>query len=209
MNDFDYDVMLKKRIASGARHRKCGSKSKFCGLPSDYMTRKERAAMNGPVKTYKLDEPMTFNEFLDLPDDLKKMYLQNLSELYGASNGSIAKMMGCTDVTVGRYKKILGIGCPGRGAGKRMSKDKKAMWEAFCNGVVGGGMRQLPEDMAEPEAETETETTVVEEPTREAGRVNSFTVNLSGIGSWEELYEALKSFPTTGEAMSVTVSVNN
>ena len=35
MNDFDYDVKEKKRIAAGARSRKCGSKSKRCTLLPD------------------------------------------------------------------------------------------------------------------------------------------------------------------------------
>ena len=37
MNDFDFENMQKKRIAQGARHRVCGSKSKKCSLPSDLL----------------------------------------------------------------------------------------------------------------------------------------------------------------------------
>lgn len=50
LEDFDYDVLQKKRTARGAQHRK-GSKSKRCILPHELMTKKELRAMNGPMKT--------------------------------------------------------------------------------------------------------------------------------------------------------------
>ena len=46
MNDFDFDVMTKKRIARGAAARKCGSKSRRCTLPSDYLTDAQKKARN-------------------------------------------------------------------------------------------------------------------------------------------------------------------
>ena len=32
--------------------------------------------MNGEVKTYKMHDPMTWKEFRELPDDLKKEYIK-------------------------------------------------------------------------------------------------------------------------------------
>ena len=52
MNDFDFDVLQKKRIARGAYHRKNGSKSKRCTLPSDYLTAAEKRKLNGEVMDY-------------------------------------------------------------------------------------------------------------------------------------------------------------
>ena len=77
MHDFDYDAMQKKRIARGASHMKCGSKSKKCTLPSDYLTAAQKRRLNGPVSTYKLDEPMNWESFKAMPEDLQKKYILN------------------------------------------------------------------------------------------------------------------------------------
>ena len=42
-----------KRTARGAAAKKCGSKSKKCSLPSDYLSAKQRKGLNGKVMEYK------------------------------------------------------------------------------------------------------------------------------------------------------------
>ena len=71
MNDFDYDVLQKKRTAAGARHMKRGSRSKRCSLPSDNLTPAQLKRRNGPVSTYKLDAPMRWDDFKAMPVDLR------------------------------------------------------------------------------------------------------------------------------------------
>lgn len=139
MHDFDYDAMQKKRIARGASHMKCGSKSKKCTLPSDYLTDAQKRRLNGPVSTYKLDEPMSWESFKAMPEDLQKKYILNLQETYQANDKMIGKMFRKSDVTVGEYRKKLGINSIGK---SKMTHDEVAVrdakWDAFCNGVVGG-----------------------------------------------------------------------
>ena len=139
MHDFDYDAMQKKRIARGAAHMKRGSKSNKCTLPSDYLTDAQKRRLNGPVSTYKLDEPMSWESFKAMPEDLQKKYILNLQETYQANDKMIGKMFGKSDVTVGEYRKKLGINSIGK---SKMTRDKVGIrntkWDAFCNGVVGG-----------------------------------------------------------------------
>ena len=139
MHDFDYDAMQKKRIARGASHMKRGSKSKKCTLPSDYLTAAQKRRLNGPVSTYKLDEPMNWESFKAMPEDLQKKYILNLQETYQANDKMIAKLFGKSDVTVGEHRKRLGLKPTGK---SRMTRDEVAVrdakWDAFCNGVVGG-----------------------------------------------------------------------
>ncbi len=92
MNDFDYDVKEKKRIAAGARARKCGSKSKRCTLPSDYLTAKQKKGLNGKMKTYNLSAPVSYAEFRDMPKDLQKEYLTKLYLDWCINLTMIAKM---------------------------------------------------------------------------------------------------------------------
>ena len=137
MHDFDYDAMQKKRIAHGAAHMKHNRKG--CSLPSDILTAAQKRRLNGPVNTYKLDEPMTWESFKAMPEDLQKQYILNLQNTYQANDKMIGKMFGKSDVTVGEYRKKLGINSIGR---TMIPHDKKtvrdAKWAAFCNGVVGG-----------------------------------------------------------------------
>lgn len=139
MHDFDYDAMQKKRIARGASHMKRGSKSKKCTLPSDYLTAAQKRRLNGPVSTYKLDEPMSWESFKAMPEDLQKKYILNLQETYQTNDKMVGKMFGKSDVTVGEYRKKLGLNPIGK---SRMTRDEVAVrdakWDAFCNGVVGG-----------------------------------------------------------------------
>ena len=139
MHDFDYDAMQKKRIARGASHMKRGSKSKKCTLPSDYLTDAQKRRLNGPVSTYKLDEPMSWESFKAMPEDLQKQYILNLQNTYQANDKMIAKLFGKSDVTVGEHRKRLGLKPIGK---SRMTRDEVAVrdakWDAFCNGVVGG-----------------------------------------------------------------------
>lgn len=93
MSDFEYDVWQKKILARSARHKKNGSKSKKCTLPSDHMSKKEREAMNGEVKSLKLTEKYTYKEFKAFSDDMKKEYLDNLRVKYNVNLHEIQKAL--------------------------------------------------------------------------------------------------------------------
>lgn len=138
MNDFDYDSMQKKRIARGAMNK---VRHTGCTLPHEHLTKKELKKMNGEVKTYKLDAPMTWMEFRKLPEDLKKKYIANLRDLYHANCTMLARMFDVKINTLSEYFKAHSIARFSSKEGTKYGKDKniQAAWEAFCNGVVGGG----------------------------------------------------------------------
>ena len=139
MHDFDYDAMQKKRIARGASHMKRGSISKKCTLPSDYLTAAQKRRLNGPVSTYKLDEPMSWESFKAMPEDLQKKYILGLQENYGATDEMIGKMFKKSDTIALRLRNTLNIKPLGKCKLNRKEKEiRDAKWDAFCNGVVGG-----------------------------------------------------------------------
>ena len=154
MHDFDYDVMQKKRIACGASHMKRGSKSKKCTLPSDYLTAAQKRRLNGPVSTYKLDEPMSWESFKAMPKDLQKKYILGLQENYGTNDEMIGKMFKKSDTIALRLRNTLNIKPLGKCKLNRKEKEiRDAKWDAFCNGVVGG----KPGEVKEPEPKIDTE----------------------------------------------------
>lgn len=132
MTDFDYDVMQKKRIASGDRHRKRGSKSKYCGLPSDHMTQAQWKKRNGEVKVMNLNEPMPWKAFKAMPEDLQKEYVQKVDDRFHCTMSDFARMFQVQPVTVNRQFQSLCVSglFP---KGKRMSTEQKqafAVWSS-------------------------------------------------------------------------------
>lgn len=142
MHDFDFDIMEKKRIAQGARARKCGSRSRKCTLPSDYLTAAQKKGLNGKVITYNLSGPMTYSKFRVMPDDLQKEYLLKLRNEMGAPLTAMGKMMQCSPETV--RQALMRHGIPTNI--KRMSFESKLRWDAWLKG------EQLNNDRAEAPA---------------------------------------------------------
>lgn len=137
MNDFDYDVMQKKRIAAGDRHRKNGSKSRKCGLPSDHLTPAQIRRMSGPVRTYQMNRPMRWGEFKGMPEDLQKQYLEHLRLEYTATNEMLAHMLSVNVATVQRARDRLGVAAihPHLTNAEKLERTKK--WSAFLCGKDG------------------------------------------------------------------------
>lgn len=80
----------KKRIARGARNKKRGG-GRYVRTPSDYLTKKEREAMNGEVISFDPRKFYTWQEFKALPDEYQLKYVNSLINRYdvGVSNISV------------------------------------------------------------------------------------------------------------------------
>lgn len=102
------------------------------------------------MSTYKLDAPMSWDDFLGMPEDLQRKYLLGLIESYRATNEMLGDMFHIHSSAVCRVRKHLGI----PGMQEKLTKDERMtrikIWTAFCNGVVGGG-DAAPETPREPE----------------------------------------------------------
>ena len=167
MNDFDFDVMTKKRIARGAAARKCGSKSRRCTLPSDYLTDAQKKARNGKMSTYNLSKPMTYEQFKLMPRDLQREYLLKLRNDMHASTRVIAQMFGCSDETVRVVIRNLGINTGGKKM--YMNLDQLMRW----NNWLSGDAANTPVAVTEPETETETISAAAEESEGASAPVNN------------------------------------
>lgn len=146
MNDEKYvfitDCAEKKRTARGIHNKRThtgkGGKVRF---PSDYLTRKEREAMNGEVKTYSLNRPMLWKEFKLLPDDIRREYIEGLQKRFDVQQKDLAAMFGVSVQTTCLETEKLGITFPRRG---RFSQNNNGGFRVFCAG-------ELSADMVEPE----------------------------------------------------------
>jgi hypothetical protein len=157
---FIQDVKEKKATARSARNKRThNGKSGRVKFPSDYMTKKELNAMNGEVKSYRLNEPMTWKEFKAMPDDIKITYVKLLREKFHCFDSAIAEMMGINKVSFSQEIKRLGLGYGTKHGGNRAWQEKEAFY-AWVHGVPAAI------DEIEKEAE-ESEEPTPEEPVPE------------------------------------------
>lgn len=178
MNDFDFDVMERKRIAGNARRRKCGSKSKKCSLPTDHMTQKQWKERNGKVMSYQMNAPMNWAEFKQAPVDIQEMYISGLMEKFGVSATDLGGMFGVGAPTVSRHCKEVLPGIVFR-RGSRMTKENRAAFAEFC------GKEDCPDNKA-PAVKTPGMRRAVSSvgavaPTNASGMaMNRFSLHFSG-----------------------------
>lgn len=161
MNDEEYVFRSESRdkaiTARSARKRRThNGKSGRVKFPSDYLTKKELKAMSGECKSYKLNDPMKWDEFKSLPDDLKVDYIKLLRERFNVPDKKIAGMLGVHPVTMSGFVKTLGLQ-----RGKTRGKDTKwdeAGWYAWVNNMP------IPEPTETPIEEEVPEEPPVTEP---------------------------------------------
>lgn len=126
ITDMFYDECAdRKRTARGAFNKRThNGKRGGVKFPSDYLSKKEKNKMNGEIKVYKMNEPITYAEFKKYPDDLKKQYVNNLREKFDVSDTAIAEMMGINKRTLNRLLNIIDASGGRRGS-------RKADYEGF------------------------------------------------------------------------------
>ena len=137
MSDEQYllmqDTRDKKITARSARHTKthCG-KSGPVKFPSDFKTKKEIKAMSGECKTYRMNEPISWDEFKELPDDLKKQYVTSIREKFDTPDSAIADMFGKNISVVSKYFKCLGLASTrSRGCKRQWDRDGFNSWRGI------------------------------------------------------------------------------
>lgn len=195
MNDFDYDVLQKKRIAQQAKYRKGTRGKRGCSLPSDNLTAKQLKERNGPLMTVKLDEPMTFESFEALSASLKTEYLKSLREKYSPSPQMVADMLGCSRSSLLRRLDTLKFSLKGN-RGMRTQESKDA-WDDFC---AKGKVEESPTYESKLEENREAPSKQVVLPEKEPkkplrAKVNSFSANI--VGTPEDLLASLQQIMAT------------
>lgn len=129
--EFLQDCRDKKITARSARSTRthCG-KGGAVKFPSDYMSEKEIQSMNGKCESYRMNDPMTWEQFKSMPKDLQIMYIKALRKKYNVPDKNIAEMMGISRPTFCKFIVDLGLG-GGKGTGGKRVWDKESFF-AWC-----------------------------------------------------------------------------
>lgn len=145
---FQQDVREKKITARSARRKRTHTgKGGRVTFPSDFMTKKEIEKMNGEVKCYRLNDPMTWAEFTKMPDDIRITYIKLIREKFGTPDQHIGRMLGVCQKTFSTEAIRLGVAA-GKGSFKK--KWDKDGFYAWCSGA------EFPAPAAEAEENGET-----------------------------------------------------
>ena len=125
--------------------------------------------MNGDVKSYKMNEPITWGMFKSMPDDLKIMYIKSIRKKFNVPDKYVAEMMGVSRSTFAKWTKCLGLSLGqsscADGRWWHDTEDYKNFMEWCNNDEQKTDVNTETEDSVAEETGTETEDDVVEETT--------------------------------------------
>lgn len=135
MDDFTYDCWQKKQLAQQARHRKRGSKSRKCSLPSDSLTKKQWKERNGKTLSINLNQPTSWEIFKEVSKPTQEEYLNHLLAVYGANATSLAAMFHVQPLTIRRFIQANGLAVKFP-VGHSMNAEQREAWGQFLKGEV-------------------------------------------------------------------------
>lgn len=197
MTAFEETVRERKRLIPSSRHRKRGSKSHFVLLPHELLSVAQRRKMNGKVKVYKMKKPMTWREFMALPDDLAGEYINEISSNYHINYAALKDMFDVSPASMRSAFKTRGISfTPPHGT---MAKEDAEAWQSFLNS-------------AEPP--TEGETPVVASPQSEPEKpkhymnMSRFSLNFDGPLDSQNLLQTLSFMIGEGTSCNIHIEVS-
>lgn len=219
MKDEEYvfyqDVREKKTTGYSARKQRthCG-KSGRVRFPSDNLTNKEIKNMSGECKSYRLNEPMKWKEFLAMPDEHKITYIKLLRQKYNAPGRYIAEMFGTNVCYYSNEIKRLGISLGKNYRGGSTPWDREGFF-AWSKGIpVVKEEEPVAEEITDEDAEEILEilsesvedTSVIED--KETVALPKMVIPKSGTMTFEgDTYDILKTIGVILGGEKVKMSV--
>lgn len=145
----------RKRLGYGDKHKKRGG-GRYVRLHSDRLSKKEREALNGECKTYKKKDFYTWDEFKELPSDLKVAWVNSIINRYGAGVETISEIVfGCSKRNLRNHLTRIGemqfVNKPLTGkAGQNAKKALAAAFDLWKNAQITMSEEDLPQDDPDP-----------------------------------------------------------
>lgn len=159
----------------------------------------------GEIKTINLNTPITRKEFNKMSDDSKRMYIQNIHNAFGCTQGQLSQMLGFTTSYFNQVLKRLGIGKEFK-RGYKPTAEQRALWQKFINSDAD----ELPHSVKISESTTQTPNNTVDTeivPTTKALDGFSFSFEKTGNFNPNEILGLLKFLVPDGKNCSIKLSV--
>lgn len=188
---FHQDVAEKKSVAAQLyrTNRRGHGALRF---PSDNLTKKEIKKMNGPIREYNLDQPMTWREFTSMPLDLQKEYITKLHEKFPFMQHSreLVQMFGVGESAICKYLRGTLHMPKFRTGSKSIDSLQREAWNIFLEGNVPTPAEEPaeepvlfqdePENVPEPAPEPPKEPVLYQQVVPSARTVMRGHVELTG-----------------------------
>ena len=157
----------------------------------------------GECTTLNLNEPMVWEEFKKLTNDLKKMYITHLVKTYSITQKDMYTMLGCSLSHFHRTLTALGlIGVfPGRQA--KQTKAQKRAWITFLSKKPNPDV--TPKAKIEPTPETEIKLEPTTEPEQHT-TIKNFSFTQSGPFNTEEFIKRITAFIKDGDRCTISIA---
>ena len=192
MNDFDYDVSQKKKIAHSAKKR-VGNR-RGCRLQHDHLTNSQINKLNGEVHTVNINKPITYEEYKRMPDTLAQTYYASLVERFNVGSKKIASMMGIKVGTLTNYNQNHKIRAVTKGM---RTPEQERAWLEFLD----GGVITPAEEKTQPETATEAGNMVMggTEQKIMSGMVG-FHFTFTKVSDWSDILKLVGNMPLPEKA---------
>lgn len=189
------DIRERKQMAIGAKHMNRRGKGPI-NMGVEYKSDKEINEMHGEVKTYDLSKPISYNEFKEMPADLRGEYFKALFEKHGATSTRIMAWWKIGSKTVTFLRRQYKVpSTAGKGRDKNKETESTKAWMEFMEG--------------EKQTETEIPPFYAENeplPHVFAGHADVSDAFFRVTGTPEEIFALLKSI-TGGERRTYEISL--
>lgn len=128
------DIRERKQMAIGAKHMNRRGKGPI-NMGVEYKSDKEINEMHGEVKTYDLSKPISYNEFKEMPADLRGEYFKALFEKHGATSTRIMAWWKISSKTVTFLRRQYKVpSTAGKGRDKNRETESTKAWMEFMGG---------------------------------------------------------------------------
>lgn len=173
------DDVREKSVVARSSHHKCRHTKKHRPSDGGYTP-------SAGCRSYNLNTPCDYTVFKTWPANIQKEYLIRPVNKYKVGLGAIARTMGCSDTTVAKMVKALGIRVP-----KYTNKQNSEFFmQDFGGGVKAEGAEAKHTGQSERMKMVET------------------TAVFAGEYSADEILRFLESAVNIGEPAKITVSIS-
>lgn len=210
---FKQTEIERKKLGYGDKHKKRQG-GRYVRLPSDNLTKKEREAMNGDVKTWKEKPYYTWDEFRALPDDVALKWVNSLINRYACGMGVISQcVLGKGQMDLHHYmlKKGLREYVNKGGTGVVAARGKARLLEDIEE--YQRSLTPVHPTMEEEASVTETEETAAPEPITEFAAKPVYDtkaeepIMTAKVGDLHNIALLLKSLAGTGARLTIEVTL--
>ena len=205
---FKQTEIERKKLGYGDKHKKRQG-GRYVRLPSDNLSKKEKEAMNGEVKTWKEKPWYTWDEFRALPDDVALKWVNSLINRYCCGMGVISQcVLGKGQMDLHHYMLSKGLReyVNKGGTGAVAARGKKRLLEDIeeYQQTLTPVHPTMEEDASTSLSMTEPEETAAPEPVVEPAMKPVLTAK---PGDLHNIALLLQSLAGTGAKLTIEVTL--